>query len=142
MRLTSKVLPAAVVHGPYLDKRLDRMIVNIQVGTKRRNMTYARYLMMEHLGRLLDPVTEHVDHKNDNRFDDRIENLQILTPADNTWKQQGRITWYVFTCPECNGQGIQDLRFVRGNRKKGRKGPFCGRSCAGRYSQRAQVAQR
>ena len=113
------------------------MIVNIQEGSNRRNMAYARFLMQEHLGRRLDPLTEHVDHENEDKLDDRIENLQILTPGENTQKSRGKVTWLEFTCPECEGPGIQNLRHVRSNRKrKDRPGPFCSRRCAGRYNQR------
>jgi predicted RNA-binding Zn-ribbon protein involved in translation (DUF1610 family) len=125
-------MPDAVVHGPYLDKGLDRMIVNVQRGSRRGNMTYARFLMQEHLQRVLGP-DEHVDHRNENHLDDRIENLQLLTPAANIRKTRGEITYFEFSCPQCGNPGIQNARHVRSNRKKGRAGPFCGRSCAGKY---------
>jgi hypothetical protein len=135
VRLISEVIPDAIIHGPYYDKGLDRMVVNVQKDTKRGNMTYARYLMQEHLHRVLGPE-EHVDHKNENHLDDDIENLQLLTPAENTWKTQGRITFFEFTCPECGGPGIQDLRQVKHNRNQKKTGPFCGRSCAGKHNQK------
>ena len=109
------------------------MIVNVQREGRRGNMTYARFLMQEHLGRLLGP-DEHVDHQNDDHHDDRIGNLQLLTPGANTRKSQGEITWMEFICPQCGNPGIQNARHVRNNRKKGRAGPFCGKSCAGKYS--------
>lgn len=115
------------------------MVVNVQRGNRRGNMTYARFLMQEHLGRPL-AEDEHVDHRNEDHRDDRIENLQILTPAANTRKTKGEITWAEFTCPQCGGPGIQKARHVRYNRKRGSAGPFCGRSCAARY--RVRVLER
>ena len=47
-----------------------------------RSMTYARWLMQEHLGRRLGP-DEVVHHRNGNFTDDRIENLQVLTRAEH-----------------------------------------------------------
>ena len=143
MRLTSRIYSDAIILGPYFDKSLGRNVVNIQRGTKRGNMTYARFLMQEHLGRKL-LSDEHVDHKDDIKIHDWIENLQILDPPANTRKTKGEITFFEFTCPECNGPGMQRLSHVRHNRDMGKAGPFCGRSCAGKYSQKiqAQVAQR
>ena len=48
-------------------------------------MSYARWLMTQYLQRRLAP-DEHVDHINDNSLDDRIENYQLLTPAENNSK--------------------------------------------------------
>ena len=106
MRLTSLIYPDSIVHGPYFDKGLGRNVVNIQTGTKRGNMTYARYLMQEHLGRKLLP-DEHVDHKNDRKLDDWIENLQVLDPPANTRKTNGEVKFFEFTCPEC---GVLELK--------------------------------
>jgi hypothetical protein len=132
MRLLSVVYPTAVIHGPYLDKQIDRYVVNIQKASgSKGNMTYARYLMQEHLGRVLGS-DEHVDHVNENRLDDRIENLQILDPPANTRKTQGDAEFIEFTCPECGGPGVQRAGTARWNRKAGKAGPFCSRRCAGR----------
>jgi hypothetical protein len=50
---------------------------------ERTTMAWAKYLMCLHLGRMLDPNTETVDHINDDKTDDRIENLQLLTRNEN-----------------------------------------------------------
>lgn len=133
MRLQSVVWLDAVIHGPYLDKGLDRMVVNVHRGGRHGNMTYARFLMQEHLQRVLGP-DEHVDHQDEDHRNDLIDNLQILTPAANTRKTRGEIEYFEFTCPQCGNPGIQKARNVRHNRKLGKAGPFCGRSCAGKYS--------
>lgn len=62
-------------------------------------MTYARWLMQEHLGRKLEPW-EHVDHKDENRLNDLIENYQILTLAENTRK-----SWEAN--PTAHGRGVE-----------------------------------
>lgn len=79
----------ASVYGPYerdytRSKRRRQLVVIFTDGT-RTTITYARWLMVQHLGRRLGP-DEHVDHVNDDPLDDRIDNLQILTRAENARK--------------------------------------------------------
>jgi hypothetical protein len=47
-----------------------------------------RWIMEQHLGRILDR-TEEVDHKNEIRDDNRIENLQVMTKGDHRKKTWG-----------------------------------------------------
>lgn len=79
-------------------------LVKINTNSKdRTTMSYARYLMSVHLGRLLTK-DEHVDHQNDNKLDDRVDNFQILTQAENNIKQ-ARLHPKAMTdllCPQCN----------------------------------------
>ena len=47
--------------------------------------SYARYLMATHLGRYLKD-DEYVDHIDEDRTNDSLDNLQILTDSDNVKK--------------------------------------------------------
>ena len=49
-------------------------------------ISYARYLKSVQLGYEIPPGLE-VDHENNDRTDDRIENLQLLTPEQNRLKE-------------------------------------------------------
>jgi endogenous inhibitor of DNA gyrase (YacG/DUF329 family) len=91
--------------------------------------------MEQHLGRSL-LKEEHVDHINNDFTDDRIENLQILSPRENNLKQAALNPrkLYKFVCPSCGEEAVKFLNDVKGNAKKGRKGPFCSRECAGKHT--------
>ena len=121
------------VYGPY--KRADgrKHVIIINDDGSRYTQSYPRYLMEQSLGRKL-AETETVDHINEDFTDDRIENLQLLSLAANAAKamlSRPALT-YSFICPVCNNRATKLLRNVTGNLKKGKKGPFCSRQCAGK----------
>ena len=72
----------------------------------RSLISYARYLMSVHLGRMLEKH-EHVDHKDEDKTNDVIDNLQILTQEENNKKRakhdilQGKVVVLVIECPVC-----------------------------------------
>ena len=47
-------------------------LVKISDTSERTTLSFARYVMSVKLGRLLNTATEHVDHINNNKSDDRI----------------------------------------------------------------------
>lgn len=125
------------VYGPYERNDTGRRQVVIQYDDGRiTSKSYARYLMEQHLGRELFP-DEHVDHIDDDRTNDTIENLQILSPEENAKKYhrfRGTETeMYIFNCPHCSKEASKPMKDVKANRKKGKAGPFCSRSCAGSF---------
>lgn len=65
-------------------------------------MTYARYLMSTSIGRELTN-TEEVDHIDNDKTNDVLSNLQILTPEENNIKQ-GLLKGHrmlILKCPYC-----------------------------------------
>jgi len=77
------------VYGPYM-RSYPRGVSRRQVvicfeDGSRTTMSYSRWLMTQHLGRALGGG-EHVDHENEDPQDDRIENLQLLSPGENAAK--------------------------------------------------------
>ena len=55
----------------------------------RRTTAYARYLLSVKLGRFLLP-TEQVDHIDNDKTNDSLDNLQILSPKENKEKEYAR----------------------------------------------------
>lgn len=78
-----------------------RNVTLVNRDTKERSSTsYARYLMSVHLKRMLNE-DEHVDHINEDKTDDRIENYQILTLEQNNLKSAQSCTYLKADCPAC-----------------------------------------
>lgn len=71
-----------IIHGS--ENR--QMLVLIGNDGKHHCTAYARYLLATHLGRYLTEE-ETVDHINNDKTDDRLENLQILTREANKLKE-------------------------------------------------------
>lgn len=121
------------IYGPVFDRREGRrkmFLIHYENGS-RTTMTLARYRMCIHLGRWLDRK-EEVDHKDNDRLNDDLENLQILTRAENVRKnnfRQGRAIVRL-KCPACKTE------FERSKNKTHltKKGKFtaCSRVCSGR----------
>lgn len=59
-----------------------------------------RFVMSEHLGRLLEPH-EVVHHKNEDKTDNRIENLELLTKREHD--RLPKPAPKPFACPHCSG---------------------------------------
>jgi hypothetical protein len=104
-------------------------LVPMDGSTSRRTITYAKYLMCIHLNRIIAPE-EQVDHINNDKADDRIENLQILSKKDNSAKSHPK-KFVELLCLNCRKY------FNRANRNrpemKGISHAFCSRRCKGLY---------
>lgn len=124
------------VYGPYQRKDGRRHVIHWENG-KRRTQSYPRYMMEQHLGRKLEDW-EEVDHINGDHTDDRIENFQLLTKPENIKKSAKKAEWGLYICPICEVDFLASVAVVRGNKKQGKRGPYCSKRCAGR----AGVAKR
>lgn len=112
-----------------------RVLSLIRYDGSRTSVSYARYLMSVKLGRFLNPE-EHVDHINNNPMDDYIENLQILSHAENNRKGRKR-TMIQLICPICNSQFEREARQVNHKIAAG-KNLTCSRKCGGIISHRTK----
>lgn len=90
--------------GYLVTNKQNRKNVLLVNGKKDRTTTsYARYLMSVKLKRFLT-ATEEVDHRDDDKTNDIINNLQILTPAENRLKRnlKEKSKWVTLKCPVCS----------------------------------------
>lgn len=103
------------------------------VTKERTSISYAKYLMSVHLKRWLTN-DEHVDHINNDKSDDRIENYQILTLAENNKKQASVIGCQVveYKCAICGNKFVVKRKHSHFTIKG--KSMTCSRSCGGKAS--------
>lgn len=99
-----------------------------------------RKVMEEHIGRPLDK-NEVVHHKNGYRSDNRVENLALLSYSGHM-KEHRKIEFVTVSCLQCGKVFKKEAREERARIKKKRSGPFCGKSCTGKWSKQFQDQQR
>lgn len=73
-----------IVYHSSENRRMANLILQSDI-TKRKTVSYARYLMSVHLKRFLTSQ-EEVDHVDNDKTNDNITNLQILTKEQNREK--------------------------------------------------------
>jgi hypothetical protein len=129
------------VYGPYSDNKDKRLRVAIVFNDgRKRTVSYPKYLMEKKLGRyLLD--NETVDHKDGDFLNNDYDNLQILTRQKHCSKDAKKLVSQKFICPMCksefelSGKKLSNILRDRRRKKDAPKfGPFCNKSCAGKYS--------
>lgn len=79
------------------------LVPNHPNATKNGYVLHHRVVMENHLGRLLN-ADEVVHHINQNKFDNRIENLEVMKRTVHSKKhmlKHGR-KWALLKCPVCN----------------------------------------
>lgn len=121
------------VYGPYERKDRRKHVIIVHDDGRKQTKSYPKYLLEQHIGRelLLNETADHID--NDKTNND-ITNLQILTRKDNSKKAMNLRPRkvYKFVCPCCGNAAEKYLNQVLANWKKGKAGPYCSRRCAGK----------
>lgn len=134
------------LEGPYKDvykvgykvfhrkeRRYYLQLVKIGSTKVSHTIAYAKYIMSIKLGDFI-PEDMEVDHIDNNKTNDNIDNLQLLSKEANVKKSNttGR-TIVTLICPVCNKEFIREKRLTHLGSKK-RKPTCCSRKCGGKAS--------
>lgn len=112
------------------------MLINIvcRKTKAKRHVPYARYLMENHLKRVLGRF-ETVDHIDQDKTNDVLENLQLLDLKEHIRLDAKRVIQPEYHCVICDDILVgKKTATVRANAKKGRSGPFCKKCQAKNHS--------
>lgn len=114
-----------------INKERRRVLALIDNNGNHTSTSYARYLMSCHIGRYLEK-DEHVDHIDNDKMNDVLENYQILSRIENNRKNRCR-TFISLICPICGEEFSKEKRQLSSKIKQGKK-PTCSRRCGGKVS--------
>lgn len=102
-----------------------------------------RYLVEQLLGRKLESH-EHVHHKDGDRGNNSLSNLEVLTASEHAKHHQrlehfGKVgrTFETLKCSSCQELFEREVRQVRHKRSKGQERFFCSTVCAGKAANAA-----
>jgi hypothetical protein len=96
-----------------------------------------RVIVENAIGRVLESF-EVVHHKNHDKKDNRLENLEVMTATEHSFlhAKKGR-NFVSLTCPECGCEFSRERRQT--HFAKGGDRTFCSRSCSGKSSRAEQL---
>lgn len=108
---------------------------------RKQTVSYPKFLVEIDQGYPLKDG-ETVDHINRDFTDNRLENLRVVSLSKNASDDALRLKSQKFNCPWCETSIVADgkkLHDIYHNRLKGKAGPFCSKSCAGKYGKAIQT---
>lgn len=138
--LISKIYDS--VEDPYFNKIDKRWRIHATLNNVRHTMLLAKFIIQEHIGRLLTK-DEEVDHIDENKLNDHINNLQILNHKENTNKSNRvyfkDIEEICFLCTRKIILNTKQQAAHNNKKKNGQATPFCSRRCISQYARSCQI---
>lgn len=126
------------VLGPYKRKDGRQIVIVVERNGRRRTVSYPKWIMELQIGRKLDPDRETVDHFDGNIDNNAVSNLRIVPRKEHSADDTRRVKKVKLRCAWCDKSFERSPRLLRDKARKGKAGPFCSRSCAGKYSRQLQ----
>ena len=101
-----------------------------------------REKMEQELGRKLKS-SEIIHHKNGNRTDNCLSNLEIMQRDSHArlHREPFRVSPKSFFCPQCGKTFTRLERFVKHSKKQGKNGPYCSKICSGTAIRERQILE-
>ena len=104
----------------------NRKIITLRkLDGEMHSMSYAKYLYTSHYEMNISDK-DHIDHINNDKTDDRIDNLQLISARQNITKSHRRKEMVVLICPVCKKEFIFQKRNLSTH-----PNPCCSRKCGG-----------
>lgn len=110
------------------NKEPRRVCVLVDFDGNKTSMSYAKYLYTSYYKTEI-PNGYQIDHINNNKLDDRIENLQMLSTYENIIKSHKKKELVELECPICHKKFL----YKKGNLST-HFNPCCSRQCGGKKS--------
>lgn len=119
---------------PFLLEGYKAFTVKYSNGSKKTILEH-REVMERKLGRKLTRK-EIIHHKDKNKQNNNENNLKIETRSSHSrlHKYEGGPKFITLTCIYCKKEFQRLERYEKHNRKQGKIGPFCSRSCNGKVN--------
>ncbi len=99
----------------------------------------AKVLLEVKLGRLLVD-NETVDHIDEDKTNDSLDNLQLLNRDENSSKSAIKRIRSQVPCKECGDLFVPSANQVN-RRSLNKSGPFCSKRCSGLFGKRVQMGE-
>ena len=129
---------ARKIHGPYLRQDGRSIVIIKEDDGVSHTVSYPKHLVQEHIGYELDDNLT-IDHWDSNKDNNSLDNLKIIDRREHSANDTRRVKLVKFKCAWCKKKFERSPRLIRDKAKKGKSGPFCSRSCAGKYSRNLQL---
>ena len=132
-------MPKCKVYGPYKERRGRKIVVVVYPDGSKETISYPKYLVEKALRKKLDRDLGTVDHIDGNFDNNNLSNLKIVPRKEHSAMDTRRVKLVEYKCLMCGKKFERSPRLIRDKAKKGKSGPYCSKSCAGKYARLRQL---